>query len=70
MYSWQEKDIYVSLFQSVQASSGAHTASYSIGNGSFFPEVRAAVREADRAPHLVKGLRMSGVISPLSHMTL
>ena len=69
MYSWQGKDLYAYNFQSAQASSGTHTSSYSIGNGSSFPEVRAPGREADRAPHLVQGLRISGAIPPLSHMT-
>jgi len=69
LYSWQGKDIYAYLFQSAQASSGAHTASYSIGNGNSLPEVRAPGREADRATHLVQGLRMSGDIPPLAHMT-
>jgi hypothetical protein len=52
----------LSLLQNVQTGSGAHSPSYSMGNGDNFPGVKLPEREIDHSPPSGTKVRRSGAI--------
>jgi hypothetical protein len=60
--AWQD----FSLLHSVQTGSGAHPASYLMGTGDSFPEVKQLGREA-HSPPLSADVKSGGAIPLLPH---
>jgi hypothetical protein len=58
----------VSLLHSVQTSSGAHAASYTMSTGGSFPGVKRLGHEADHSPPASAEVKNDGVIPPLRHV--
>jgi len=56
---------YISPLQNVQTGSGAHSPSYSMGNGDNFPGVTLPEQEIDHSPQSGTKVRRSGAIPPL-----
>jgi hypothetical protein len=54
-----------SLLHSVQAGSGAHPISYTLGTGGTFPGSTAAGVEADHSPSSSAEIKIDGAIDPL-----
>jgi hypothetical protein len=69
---WQRSDFwqvqrYLYLLHSVQTGSGATPASYPMGIGDSFPEVKRPKREADCSPPYSAKVKNCGAITPLPH---
>jgi hypothetical protein len=56
---------YFYLFHSFQTGSGAHTASYPLGNGAFSPGLKLPAREADHSLLSSAEVKNGGAVPPL-----
>jgi hypothetical protein len=66
--SWHGQDF--PLLQSVQTSSGAHPASYPMGNEGFFQGVKRQEHKADHSTPSSAEVKKGGAIAPLPYMSL
>jgi hypothetical protein len=55
------------LLQSIQTGPGAHSASYSMGTGDYFPGSTEAGREADHTSSCTAEVKNGALIHALKH---